>query len=209
MKKYIILILGLSLYISCSEYHIKKEIKNGSALSKLKNSGIIMRKTSDTPVSLKLFYKNMAQWLEPYKKINNLKLLTETSKNLNAAHGESERFLQFSNKNDFQYYQTIGIINGYLKKNKEELDKLKTDNNLDSFIIYEMDGTLAAELQFFDFRSMIIIVNNKNEILYMDRQFDKYNTYEFDREMLSEDLLDQVSNRFLELMFTLDYVKEK
>jgi len=209
MKKYIIPLFALCLIISCSDYHIKKEIKNGSALSKLKNSGIIIRKTNDTSISLKLFYKNITQWLEPYKKINNLKLLSETSKNLNSAFGESERFLQFSNKNDFQYYQTIGIINGYLNKNKEELDKLKNDNNLDSFIIYEMDGTLAAELQFFDFSSMIIIVNNKNEIIYMDRQFDKYETYEFSKELLNEDLLDQVSNRFLELMFKLDYLKEK
>jgi len=151
----------------------------------------------------------MTQWLEPFKKINNVKLLTETSKNLHASAGESERFLQFSNKNDFQYYQTIGIITGYLNKNKEELDKLKNDNNLDSFIIYEMDGTLSAELQFFDFRSMIIIVNNKNEVIYMDRQFDKYETYEFNKEILTEDLLDQASNRFLELMFKLNYLQEK
>ncbi len=207
--KYIIFVLGLSLCISCSQYHIKKEIKNGSALSKLKNSGIIIRKTNDTPVSIKLFYKNLAQWLEPYKKVNNLKLLTEVSRDLSASRGESDRFLQFSNTKDFQYYQSLGIINGYLNKNQEELDKLKTDNNLDSIIIYEADGSLSAELQFFDFRSMIIVINNKNEILYMDRQFDKYETFEFYKEILTEDLLDHVSNRFLELMFKLDYLKEK
>ena len=209
MKKYSIPVLAFCLIVSCSDYHIKKEIKNGSALSKLKSSGIIIRKTNDTPIPMKLCYKNMTQWLEPFKKINNVKLLTETSKNLHASAGESERFLQFSNKNDFQYYQTIGIITGYLNKNKEELDKLKNDNNLDSFIIYEMDGTLSAELQFFDFRSMIIIVNNKNEVIYMDRQFDKYETYEFNKEILTEDLLDQASNRFLELMFKLNYLQEK
>ena len=209
MKKYIILVLGFCLFISCSEYHIKKEIKNGSALSKLKNSGIIIRKTNDTSISMKLFNKNMTQWLEPYKKINNLKLVTDMSKNLNAAQGESDRFLQFSHKNDFQYYQTVGIINGYLNKNKEELEKIKNDNNLDSFIIYEVGGTLSAELQFFDFSSMVIIVNNKYEVLYMDRQFDKYETYEFYKEILTEDLLDHISNRFLELMFKLDYLDEK
>jgi len=209
MKKYIILVLAPCLIVSCSAYHIKREIKNGSALSKLKNSGIIIHKTNDTSIPIKLCYKNITQWLEPFKKINNIKLLTEASKNLYASAGESERFLQFSNKNDFQYYQTTGIINGYLNKNKEELDKLKNDNNLDSFIIYEIDGTLSAELQFFDFRSMIIIINNKNEIIYMDRQFDKYETYEFSKEILSEDMLDQISNRFLELMFKFDYLKEK
>jgi hypothetical protein len=209
MKKYIILVLGLCLLISCSEYHIKKEIKNGSALSKLKNSGIIIRKTNDTSISMKLFYKNLTQWLEPYIKVNKLKLLTDVSKNLNIAQGESDRFLQFSNKNDFQYYQTVGIIKGYLNKNKEEFDKIRNDNNLDSFIIYEVGGSLSAELQFFDFSSMVIIIDNKNEVLYMDHQFDKYETYEFYKEILTEDLLDHISNRFLELMFKLDYLQEK
>jgi hypothetical protein len=209
MKKYSIPIVALCLIVSCSDYHIKREIKNSSALSKLKSSGIIIRKTNDTPILMKLCYKNMGQWLEPYKKINNIKLLMETSKNLHASAGESERFLQFSNKKEFQYYQSKGIIIGYLNKNREELDKLKNDNNLDSFIIYEMDGTLSAELQFFDFSSMIIIVDNNYQILYMDRQFDKFETFEFDKEILSEDLLDEVSNRFLELMFKLNYLQEK
>ena len=209
MKKIMPLLLFACLLASCSNYHVKNEIKNNSALKKLKNTGIIMRVTNNTPISLNLFHKNMTQWLEPYKKVNNLKLLTETSKNLDTAKGDSNRFLQFSIKKDFQYYQSRGILTGYLNSNKEELEKLKTDNGLDSFLIYELDGNFSSELQFSDFSSMIIIVDGKNQVLYMDRQADTFEAFEIDKGILREDLLDQVSNRLLELMFKLGYLKEK
>jgi hypothetical protein len=209
MKKFCVILIAACLATSCSNFHVKKEIKNGSALKKFKNTGIIIRKTHNTPISVKLFNKNMTQWFESYKKINNLKLITETSKNLHNAQGESDRFLQFSAKNDFQYNQTMGIITGFLNKNKDELEKIKTENGLDSFLIYEVDGAFSSELQFSDFSSMIVIIDGKNQILYMDRQVDSFEAYEIDKNILREDLLDQISNRLLELMFKLDYLKEK
>jgi hypothetical protein len=209
MKKLFLFLLSACLFTSCINFHVTREIKNNSALKKLKNTGVIIKITHNTPISIKLFNKNMTQWLEPYKKINNLKLLTETSRNLHISMGESDRFLQYSSDNDFQYYQTLGIIQGYLNKNKEELEKIKTDNGLDSFLIYEVDGNFSSELQFSDFNSMIAIVDSKYQIVYMDRQIDSFEAYEIDKTILREDLLDKVSNRLLELLFKYDYLKEK
>lgn len=209
MKKILPLLLFACLLVSCSGFHVKNEIKNGSALKKLKHTGIIIRVTHNTPVELKYFNRNMAQWLEPYKKINNLTLLVEISKNLNTARGDYNRFLQFSADKDFQYYQTMGIIAGYLNSNREELDNLKTENSLDSFLIYEVDGSYSSELQFSDFNSMAVIVDGNYQIVYMDRQADSFEAFEIDRGILREDLLDQVSNRLLDLMFKLGYLKEK
>jgi len=209
MKKILPLLLFACLLVSCSGFHVKNEIKNGSALKKLKHTGIIIRVTHNTPVELKYFNRNMTQWLEPYKKINNLTLLVEISKNLNTARGDYNRFLQFSADKDFQYYQTMGIIAGYLNSNREELDNLKTENSLDSFLIYEVDGSYSSELQFSDFNSMAVIVDGNYQIVYMDRQADSFEAFEIDRGILREDLLDQVSNRLLDLMFKLGYLKEK
>ncbi len=209
MKKLMPVLLFTCLLASCSEFHVKNEIKNGSALKKLKNTGIIIRVTHNTPVALKLFHKNMEQWLDPYKKVNNLKLLVETSKGLNTAKADSDRFLQFSIEKDFQYYQTMGIINGYFRTNRDEFEKIKTENGLDSFLIYEVDGGFSSELQFSDFNSMIVIVDGKYQVVYMDRQVDTFEAFEIDKGILREDLLDQISNRLLERMFKLGYLKEK
>ncbi|MBN1496378.1 MAG: hypothetical protein JXA07_06395 [Spirochaetes bacterium] len=209
MKKILPLLLFACLLVSCSGFHVKNEIKNGSALKKLKHTGIIIRVTHNTPIELKYFNRNMTQWLEPYKKINNITLLVEISKNLNTARGDYNRFLQFSADKDFQYYQTMGIIAGYLKSNREELDNLKSENGLDSFLIYEVDGSYSSELQFSDFNSMAVIVDGNYQIVYMDRQADSFEAFEIDKGILREDLLDQVSNRLLDLMFKLGYLKEK
>lgn len=194
---------------SCVKYHVKNEINNGKALSKLKKTGIIVRKTHNTPVTLKLFNKNLSQWLEPYKKINELILIEKTSKDLHTSRTESERFLQFSGDGDFQYYQTLGIVTHYLNRNREELDRLRSEFNLDSIIIYEVDAGYSLELQYSDFSSMILIVDNKNKILHMDRQHDNYETFEIDEKVLREEMLDHVSNRLIDIIINLKYIKEK
>jgi hypothetical protein len=209
MKKFCVIAVVLLFAVSCGKYHVKNEINNGTALGKLKKTGIIIRKTHNTPITLKLIKKNMSQWLEPYMKINQLVLIEKTSKALDTAISESDRFLQFSGKGDFQFYQSIGILTHYLNQNKEELDKIKADNNLDSLLIYELDAGYSLELQYTDFGSMIIIVDNNNRILSMDRQYDKYETFEIDKKIMREELLDLISNRLIDTIAKLKYVKEK
>ncbi len=209
MKNYWVIVVALLFAVSCGKYHVKNEINNEPALGKLKKTGIIIRKTHNSPLTLRLIKKNMAQWLEPYKKTNNLVLIEKTSKNLDTAKTESDRFQQFSNKGDFQFYQTIGIITHYLNANKEELEKIKSENNCDSLLIYEIDAGYSLELQYTDFGTMIIIIDKNNKILSMDRQYDKYETFEIDKNVMREELLDQISNRLIDLITKLKYIKEK
>ncbi len=209
MKKYIVASLMPLFLISCSEFHVTNEIKHGSALSKLKNSGIIIRLTHNTSIPLMRFEQSLTNWMNPYKKLNNLKIITGTSKNLNRSKGEYDRFQQFSDRSDFQNYKAVGIISEYLTKNRDEIDKIIADNNLDSLILYEVDTMLSMELQGSDFSSMLVIINPaaKNQIVYLDHQFNKYDAFEIDKNILQDDLLDHISNRLLEMMVKLNYLK--
>lgn len=209
MKKCSVLLVALLFVLSCAKYHVKNEISHGADLKKLKKTGIIIRKTHNTPISLKLFNKNLSQWLLPYQKINELVLLENTSRDLNRSKMESDRFLQFSNTGDFQLYQCQGIVAHYLAKNREELDKIRSENNLDSIVIYEVDAGYSRELQYTDFSSMIILVDNNSRILFMDRQHDKYETFEIDEKVMREELLDLISNRLLNKIIDLKYIREK
>jgi hypothetical protein len=207
-KRIAALLTGLLVILSCSTFHVTKEIKNGSALSKLKNTGILFRTPHNSTIPVSMLNTNIGNWIEPFKKINNLKIITGTSSKLNRFASESERFLQFSSNNDFQMYQTLGIITHYLGTSKEELDKIVADNGLDSLIIYEVDSTISPELQFTDFGSMIVVVNAKYQVIYMDRQYDKYEENELDRQILQENLLDHISNRLMDFLMKYDYIKE-
>jgi len=185
------------------------EIRNSSSLSKLKSLGIIIRLPHNSPIPLKLYNKNLKQWLEPYEKRRMLTLLRKTSDKIRLSKAEGDRFMQFSSGEDFQYYQSVGIIRQYLNKNKEELDKLKAEKNLDGLAIYEIDTFLSPEMQIYNFGSLIAIVDADYQLVYLDHQFDKYKTLEIDRGAIRENLLDEVSNRFIESLLKLDFIREK
>jgi hypothetical protein len=209
MKKCSVILVALLFAASCTKYHVRNEIKDTAALSKIKKTGIIIRRTYSSPIPLKHFNRNLSQWLEPYIKLNQLFLIEKTNKDLNLSKTEADRFLQFSTEGDFQHYQTLGIVTQYLIKNKEELDKIKSENNLDSLIIFEVDAGYSVELQFSDFNSLVVIIDNNNKIAFMDRQHDKYETFEIDQNVLREELLDLISNRLIGTLVDLKLIKER
>ncbi len=209
MKKYGIVALALLFMVSCSKYHVKNEIKDSSVLSKLKNSGIIFRFPGSSPMKVPLFSKTLSQWMDSYAKVNNLVILPAADKSLTVAKTEFDLFLQMTEDDDYLYYKSLGILNKYLKDNQEALQKLIVDNGLDSLIIYEVDPALSAEMQYNEFSSMIIIVNQDLKIVYMDRQYDDFETNEYDKEIMYNHLLDEINSRFLDMMFKLKYLKNK
>jgi len=64
-------------------------------------------------------------------------------------------------------------------------------------------------LQYIDFSSMVILVDNNDKILYMDRQHDKHETFEIDEKVMREELLDLISNRLLNKIIDLKYIMKK
>jgi hypothetical protein len=209
MKKYGILALAFLFMVSCSKYHVKNEMKNGSALSKFKNSGIMYHIPQSSPIRLTMLSKSLSQWLDSYKKINTLPILDTKDKAITQTKSEFDQFLQLTENNDFLYYKTLGIVNSYLKDNKDTLTKLITDNGLDSLIIYEVDPSLSAEMQYTDFSSMLIIVSKDLTVEYMDRQYDDFDTNEYDKELMVNHLLDEINSRLIDQLIKLKYLKKK
>ncbi|OHD63257.1 MAG: hypothetical protein A2176_11780 [Spirochaetes bacterium RBG_13_51_14] len=209
MNKYGAIALTLLILVSCSKYHVKREVNNRSTLLKFKNSGILFRIPHSSSITVKQYATSLSHWLDAYKRINSLKIIQTDDRNLSASKSEFDRFLQFSEDEDFLYYKSIGIITQYLSSNQEALKKLFEENGLDSLIIYEVNPSLSAEMQYTDFNSMIIIVNAGLQVAYLDHQYDDYNTNEYDADKMKNNLLDEINNRLLELMFKLKYIKEK
>jgi hypothetical protein len=208
MKKYLFLILAVLLVFSCKTYKVKREVRKKSLLNQFKQSGIILRIPHSSAIPLGRFNQSLSHWLDGYQRVNTLKIIEDASSELNMVTSEFDRFLQFSNKEDFLKPKVFGILKQYLKKNEEELNKIFTENELDSLIIYEVDGALSPEMQFMDFSSMILVISQEYEIAYMDRQFNSYTIEEYDKEIVTNHLLDKISGRFLELMEKLDYLDD-
>lgn len=210
MKHCGVLALALAaLLLSCSKYSITKEIQHSALLSKFKNSGILFRNTHNSPISNDRLNASLIQWLGGYELKNSLKVIENAPESIAICKSEFDRFVQYSEGDDLLYQKTRGIINRYLNENREDLEALFEEHGLDSLVIYEIDTAMSAELQFLDFGSMMLIIDREYRIAYMDHQFNRYNTNEYDREVMQDNLLDQVNGRFLELMQKLDYVKNK
>ncbi len=204
----IILTVSL-LFISCSKYNIKSELKDKAKLSNFKHSGIIIRVPDYSSLNNELHNKTLSFWLDGYKKVNKLHLLSNASANLSAFHTEYERMYKLSGKNDFLKYKTLGAIYQYVRKNEVELDKIMSQNDLDSLILYEVDSTYSLEMQYYQFNSMIVILDSSYDVAYIDHQNMSKDIFEIDRQIIRKTLLDDINTRFSELMFGLNYLDKR
>ena len=211
MKKHAVVALScaVALIVSCARYQVTKEIKNGSALSKCKKSGVIFRLPAHPHISNKLHRESLSHWLDGYRRVNGLVILDNMSKNLTTIKDEFDRFNQRTEDDDYLYYKSMGIITQYLNQNRQELEKIMSDSGLDSFIIYEVDCGISAEMQYTDFRSMIVITDSSLRVVYLDHQWNEYDTNEYSPKLMRNRLLDDINGRFIDLMLKLKYIKEK
>lgn len=208
MKKTLFCII-LPFIISCSSYKTTIEIEKGSKLSKLKKSGIIYRTSVNNSIQQDEYTKSLLYWLEGSKKINNYLIVPVSTENIHQFASNSDRFYQLDIDDQFLRYKAIGVISFYLRTNEDQLKKIMAENGLDSLIIYEVVNEFSAEMQHYDFETMLIVVNSNLELLYMDKQMENSKTFEFDSQVVKRHLLDRISNRLLEKMIELNYVEKK
>ncbi|MCP4130289.1 MAG: hypothetical protein GY754_04845 [bacterium] len=204
----LILLLPLLLF-SCSTYTMKTEVEDSSAIEKLKSSGIIMRLPVKSFINTKRNGDNVLLWLEGYKKVNTLSLVQETSDEVGKFKSEFERFYQLSINKTFLKYKSMGVVKLYLRNNKEALENLMNTNNLDSLILYEVDGGFSTALQYLDFNTVITVVDRKLNVLYLDHQINAYDIDEMDEQRIEKYLYDKISNRLLTKLDDIGFIEEK
>ncbi len=220
-----LVILMLSVF-SCSTYDVKTEVENSSDLSKMKSSGILFRNDLNSTVSIKDFSSNFNQWLEGHKRINNISIITDASDKIGIFNSIRNRFYQHSVNDTFLKYKSIGMIKLYVRENEGELKKLMQEKNLDSIIIYEINGGFSREMLIFDMETVVVILNKNLRMIYLDHQKDSYPEKEminwntimtgevkgdydnYSGDMLKKALLDKISHRFIEVMLDLDFIEE-
>ena len=89
------------------------------------------------------------------------------------------------------------------------INKLLSERKYDGLIIYEVDGIVSAEMQFVGFDTVMVFIDNKLNVLYLDRQSINLETVEFDFDRVKIKLLDGVSERFVEKLIDFDLLEKK
>lgn len=206
MKKVLFLSVIIALVSSCSTYRVSSEIDKKSVYSKFKKSGIIIRLSKNTSISEKNFSSTLSFWMNGLKKRNDLMVISEVTPGLSRFESSLDRFYQLSNNKDFQKYKSDGVVLTTTRKNSFELNKIMTDNGLDSIIFYEVDGGAYAEMQFIDFDSMVVIVDKNFNISYMDHQKNSFEIDEIMEADANKHLFDKISERFISQMISLGFL---
>ncbi len=209
MRSAIAIIVVSSLFFACSKYNIKSELKDRSKLADFKRSGIIIRVPDYSSLDNELHNETLSFWLNGYRKINELKLIDNASESLSTFHTEFERLFKISGKSDFLKYKTLGAIYQYVRTNENELIEIIGKNGLDSVIIYEVDSTYSLEMQYFNFNSMVVILDSDFNVAFIDHQNLTRDIFELDNDVIKKTLLDDVNTRFSELMFSLNYLDKR
>jgi len=207
MKKFYTL-LTLFFFISCSSFNVKDEIHLDKSLKKLKSSGIILRISPSDFVSLKSLESNLSKWISGVNKKINLKIISNSDKKLKYFSDNSQRFYQLSSSKSFLKYKSIGIIKEYIKDNEESLKMIISENNLDSLIFYEIESVYSMDLQFIDFNSVIVIIDKNFNVLLEDYQSQNFEVHEYDEEVVKNNLLDKVSERFIQKIEKLKFISK-
>jgi hypothetical protein len=209
MKKALFLSIIIALISSCSTYRVSSEIDKKSVYSKFRKSGIIIRLSKNTSIHEKNFTNTLSYWMNGLKKRNDLLVISEVTPGLSRFESSLDRFYQLSNNKDFQKYKSDGVVLTITKKNSFELNKIMTDNGLDSVIFYEVDGGAYGEMQFVDFDSMIVIVDKNLDIAYMDHQKNSFEIDEFMEAEATKHLLDKISERFVTQMVSIGFLDKR
>jgi len=200
----IILVILLS---SCAKYSVKEEIDRTSRVD-VKKAGILLRISRKAMLGYNIHYETLQKWLKGYTQNVELELINGKSDYYAYFSNEQDRFYQLSMNNEFLKYKSLGVINSYLYRYKNDLSALMKSKNLDVLIIYEVYGIASVGMQFLDFDSMAVIIDKNLKVVYLDHQHDRFNSNDYSIDLLKDQLLNKMNDRMLEFLMDLDYIED-
>jgi hypothetical protein len=208
MRRIPVLFMITLLSLSCSKYTIRTEIEKSGEISEIQKAGVIVRISERSKIPLDEHIKSISHWLGGYKQLKDILIYAESNEPIHYYSGDSMRFYQISSEGTFLRYKSLGIVNSYLRANSAELNRFIEEKKLNGLIIYEIYTVLSSEMQFMDFDSVVIITDKNLNVLYMDNQRDGFDSNEYDLDRVKEQLLNRITERFLEILFDNDFIEE-
>ena len=195
--------------LSCSSYSIKTDVEESSILKKIKKTGIIFRIPNSSKITKEESIKNFLSWLTIYQKNENIIVINDASDSLTYFNNPQQRFYQLSNENTYLKYKSIGVLNQYLQNNQNELLNIISKNNLDSITIFEVYSIISTQMQFFEFESVLAVVDSNLNLAYLDHQSDYFESESSILNELKNQMLDIINNRLMNHLYDVNLLGKK
>jgi hypothetical protein len=207
MKKAVGFFACLVLLTSCSTYKTKVDFDQKEAIKKITKAGLIFRVSRNSRIPREDHLANAAHWLAGSCTVRPIKIISPCSDGVCAFSKGEDRFYQVSDASGFLKYKSAGVVNLYLRSNAEELKKILAENDIDALFIYEVYGVMSPEMQFFEFESVLCVVDSSLAVIYRDHQSNYFETDGVTAEKMKLDLLDKISSRLVKALEDLKFVK--
>ncbi len=208
MKKNAAIILLILGTVSCAGINVKNVRENSNEIDAVKKAGLIIRISRDVRVGREDYVRSIAHWIAGLRPEKNLLFVSDSNDKLTYFAGDDERFYQVTEDGDYLKFKSLGVVNLYIRDNREELKKIVDGNSLDGLFIYEIYGVIANEMQFIDYDTSLVMLNKKLDVIYMDRQHFNDDTNEIDFDRLKIKYLDSVSDRLTRTLIDLDFLEK-
>lgn len=206
MKKKSALIIMISLVLSCTSMNVKVVQENDNAVETVKKAGLIIRISRDVRIGRDDYVKSISHWIAGLRPQKNLLFVSDTGDKATFFTDDNDRFYQVTEDGSYLKYKSLGVVNLYLRDNREELKKIIDTNSLDGLFIYEIYGVIANEMQFVDYDTVLVMTDKNLNLIYLDRQNFGDDTNELDFDRIKIKYLDSVSDRLTRTLIKMDFL---
>lgn len=206
MRRYIASLLMILTAVSCGGMNVKKIRSDGDAIREVKKTGFIVRIARDVRMTRDDYVKSISHWLAGFVPQKDVLFIADTSDKITYFNSHEDRFYQVDESGNFLNFKSAGVVNMYLRNNRDELKKMMADNSLDGLFIYEIHGVIANEMQFIDYDTMLVMTDKELKVIYMDQQHFSDDTNELDFDRIKVKFLDSVSERITKTLVDLRFL---
>jgi hypothetical protein len=207
MKLYRIIPALVMMFVACSSYSVKNEVNDVSMIKGAKKIGIVVRSSLRSRISRDEIMTEISRTLNGFKHSIVLEFVPNVSTGMTDFSTDEERFYQSAGDSDFLKYKSIGVVKSYVRSNNDEIHKIIEKGEFDGIIIYEEYAIISVEMQMMRMNTVIAITDKEGNIAYLDHQDDVYDSDETDILALKKEMTDRLSQRFINKLRDLDYVK--
>ena len=207
MIKKILLLLIIASTWACSTYNVAGITEKSGSIKSIKSSAIIIRATKNSRIAPVIIEKNLTVCLNGYKHLKKLKVATPNDNSIQVSKSLNDSFYQVSDSGKFLKFKSIGVVRLFVANNSDKLKSIMQENKTDSLVLYEVDSGLSAAMQYVEFNSVMVIIDKKLNIVYLDHQKDAFDSIENEAQILKSSLTDRISDRLLEILKGYDFIE--
>lgn len=206
MKKYFVLVL-ISFFIASCSSSPEVITSENDKIENVKRAAVILRTPQNTLLYQEDILSNMTKWIAGYKKIKPVTFISTSKESLSEYMGEENAFYQIDSDGKFLKYKSIGTIKQFVKENENILKETMLSDNSDILVFYEVKAAYSLEMENMLYNSVIVVLDKELNIVFLDH-IKKYESVSSLDKPIKDELLNIVSNRFIDFLVDFDMLEQ-